>query len=49
MRGRFLVASENSCNFTGAKHNGVTMWEMGFEHVLRKNISYYKIAHQKVE
>ena len=20
------------------------MWEMGFEHVLRKNISYYKIT-----
>ena len=29
-------------------HLGLAMREMGFEHVLRKNISYYKIAHQKV-
>ena len=31
MRGRFLVVSDFCCNFTGAKHNGVTMWEMGFD------------------
>ena len=38
MRGRFLVVSENSCNFTGAKHNRVTMWEMGF------NMCYVKTS-----
>ena len=48
MRGRFLVVSLIFYIFADTKNDGVIMWEMVVEHVLRKNISYYKITHQKV-